>query len=158
MLLLRLDASRCLKFVIQIMDFERDAIFTPGNRVTKSLLTWLADWVNKYWSLIITRCSVENIKWLVIIQFTLIHISFNTQGKPSENLLTMRYKLTPPWMRGMYSHIVESAHTSSPVSPRANLRYRTTQSQCLLSNATLISLYILAPHCEFVNFITGGQS
>ena len=29
---------------------ERDRIFTPGNHVSMSLRTWLADWVIKYWS------------------------------------------------------------------------------------------------------------
>ena len=46
----------------------------------------------------------------------------------------------PPWMRETYSHMVESAHISSPVSPCVSLCHRTYQSPRLLANAMLISL------------------
>ena len=68
--------------------------------------------------------------------------SFNTQGKPSVVPFHSAIRIwLPQWMRGMYSHTVESAHISSPMPPCVSLRHRTAESPRLLSNAILISLY-----------------
>ena len=68
-------------------------------------------------------------------------MSFNTQGKPSEHLLTRRSQ--SDCHRQCARCTFESAQFSSPVSLRVSLRHRTAQSPRLQSIAILISLYIM---------------
>ena len=93
--------------------------------------------------MIINKYTLFSRKYSSISYYTIYtysHVFQNTrktERAPSHSATTIWPK---PWMRGMYSHTVESAHISSLVSPSVSLRYRTTQSLRLLSNAILISI------------------